>query len=95
MSEGLLYLYDDETEGEIEIPVTFEYDYQPEEAQTLNYPGCPEDVSILSVTAAFGDVDVDKIQNLEESEIDLLDCIHNQREPDVEPINCVVIDLDI
>ncbi len=36
--------------GYIELDVDIEFDYQPEEPQTRDYPGCEADVDITSVT---------------------------------------------
>lgn len=40
----------------IEIEVDVEYDYQPFEAQTLNYPGC--DASIENVSVVIGNYEI-------------------------------------
>ena len=53
----------------IEIPITVEFDYQPPERRTMNYPGCAECAEItrvafsgLDISSALGEVAVDQLR---------------------------------
>lgn len=37
------------------INLFVEYDYQPEESMTLDYPGCPEYCEVTKITTEHGD----------------------------------------
>ncbi len=43
----------------VEIEVEIDYDYQPAEKQTLEYPGCDEEVIINSVIITSGPLKTD------------------------------------
>ena len=43
------------------IQFSVDYDYQPGEAETLNYPGCKESAGIESVYISGSDVDIQEI----------------------------------
>jgi hypothetical protein len=49
-----IYRYNETTGDEQDIPVIVEYEYQPSEKQELNYPGCPEEIEIISVSRIDG-----------------------------------------
>ena len=80
MSEGLLYLYDQEDERDIEIPVEFEWDYSPAEKMSHNYPGCEEELILESVKAEFGFIDIDTVANLDQFYDDALECMRDEAE---------------
>ncbi len=44
-------------ETHCEFPVTVEFDYQPPEKETHNYPGCPEEVNVYNWRIAGVDLD--------------------------------------
>ena len=78
MSEGLLYLYDDDSDCEIEIPVEFEWDYSPAEKMTYDYQGCDEELILESIKAPFGEIEIDSIQNLDDFTEDAFECMHRE-----------------
>ena len=77
-------MYRELDDSEVEIMVDFFYDYQPYEAQTLEYPGCDETVWIISVVdSRTGEIDynINCIDNLSDIQDEILKLI-NEREED-------------
>jgi len=63
-------------------PVTVDYDYQPYEAQTLEYPGCREEVTLNRVLIHGTWVDASKFSHewRQEAEASILADIHEDNE---------------
>lgn len=78
MSEGLLYIGNEDEDRDIEIPIELEFDYSPAEAMEIDYPGCEEELILTKVTAPFGEIDIDTIQNMEQFNEDSLECMHKE-----------------
>ena len=81
---GYLHVYRELDDSEVEIMVDFFYDYQPYEAQTLEYSGCDACVEITSVVdSRTGEIDynINCIDNLSDIQDEILKLI-NEREED-------------
>ena len=66
-----LYVYRELDYSETETDVIIEFDYQPEEKQTHDYPGCPAEVTITKIKdAETGRIEynLDEIGNLDFAE---------------------------
>ena len=64
-----------------DCPVVVEYDYQPRERMTLEYPGCSEGVEVESVEVNGKEI-LEELSKkcLDELEEKCLDDIHDQEE---------------
>ena len=80
---GYLHVYRELDDSEVEIMVDFFYDYEPYEAQTLEYPGCDENVWITSVVdSRTGEIDynIDCIDNLSDVEYEIIKLLKERHE---------------
>ena len=85
MTEGILYLYDVDTERYIEITVELETEYDPEEKECLDCPRVEERLELTSVQAPFGQIDLKSINNIDEINGSILEFMHEESIKDQEP----------
>jgi hypothetical protein len=79
-TEGFIHIYDHVQDTEVEIDVELEFDYQPPEKMTHNYPGCEEELILTGVNAFFGEVDINTISNVSELENEALNILQKGEE---------------
>jgi hypothetical protein len=76
IGKAFIHIYDHVQDTEIEIDVDVEFDYQPPEKMTLEYPGCDEELMLTGVTAFFGEINIDEISNVHAF---TKDCLSNKQ----------------
>ena len=66
MSEGIIHIIDNWSDSDFEIDAELEFYYSPAEKMTHEYPGCDEELILVSVMSCLGSVEIESIDNLEE-----------------------------